>query len=179
MPNPVGLRSSGSVEPMPSRRLLERPGLQLLLIAAVAASLESRPPTSGQAPDPVTWPAYKNHSCHAVGAHARVVNINNATRAQCAAACAAKGCLCYDMLVDSKGVVLGRLRGAGGSCRGTIDGVLIPSSDRIVRPPFECHAWGVGVSCGVFFLGAAVGGGAQRCYRDPMCAPHTTITTTL
>ena len=78
---------------------------------------------------PATWPAYANHSCHAVGPHARIIDINNATHAQCAAACAAKGCLCFDMLAR-QGQGLG---GSTGSCRGTIDGVLRTSPDRTVR----------------------------------------------
>ena len=86
-----------------------------------------------QSPDPASWAGYSNHSCHAVGPHARVVDISDATHAQCAAACAAKGCLCYDML-EAVGGGLG-VGGAGGTCRGTIDGVLRASPDRIVRAP--------------------------------------------
>ena len=58
--------------------------------------------------DPADWPATANDSCHAATPAGRVLDISNATHEQCAAACAAKACGCFDMT-------------AGGSCTGTAE----------------------------------------------------------
>jgi hypothetical protein len=96
----------------------------LLLMTVAAASLDASLDASTSKEPPAAWPAYANHSCHAVGPNARIVKLKNATHAQCAAACAAKGCLCYDMLVDGDG------KGSD-ACTGTIDGVIRTSPNRI------------------------------------------------
>ena len=57
---------------------------------------------------PAGWASYPNESCHAATAAGHIIQINNVTHAQCAAACAAKQCGCFDMT-------------AQGSCDGTAE----------------------------------------------------------
>ena len=62
--------------------------------------------TSTEASIPADWPATVNESCHAPTPSGHTLNINNATHAICAAACATMGCGCFDLT-------------ATGSCKGT------------------------------------------------------------
>ena len=62
--------------------------------------------TSAEAGTPADWPAAANESCHAPTPSGHTLNVDNATHAVCAAACAAMGCGCFDLA-------------ATGSCKGT------------------------------------------------------------
>ena len=73
-----------------------------VLAAAVVSSSIAQTGGSG------TWPAHTNQSCHSATAGGRIIDISGVTHAQCAAACDAHHCGCFDM--DDQG-----------SCRATRD----------------------------------------------------------
>ena len=97
-------------------------GLCALSLSATPSQSTAPPapwPWPTAPPGPADWPAFPNRSCHAPTPSARVIDIDNTTHAQCAAACAAKGCHCFDMDADGTG-----------SCRGTVDVLFRDSHDR-------------------------------------------------
>lgn len=63
--------------------------LALMFTAATAAA------AGGPPADPASWAASPGHFCHAVTPAARIINIKEATHAQCAAACAKVSCGCF------------------------------------------------------------------------------------
>ena len=98
--------------------------LLLLALASLAATAGAASTAAAADRDPEHWPATPNRSCHANSPSARIINIESATKAQCAAACAEnKACRCYDMTADDKGT-----KSLGG-CRGTTRGILRKSAD--------------------------------------------------
>jgi hypothetical protein len=66
-----------------------------LLAAAAAARLCAA--AEGDSVGPAGWPSFANESCHAATQAGHIIRINNVTHAQCAAACAAQQCGCFDM----------------------------------------------------------------------------------
>lgn len=91
----------GTPEPQCAESKLFKMAVHMALLAAAAG-------LSGAASDPADWPAFANESCHAATPAGHVIRIDNVTHAQCAAACAAKQCGCFDMT-------------AQGSCDGTAE----------------------------------------------------------
>jgi hypothetical protein len=79
---------------------------------------------------PADWPPFPKHSCHATEPNRHVINLTNATHAQCAAACEGHGgCSCFDLSPQ-------------GSCHGSLDALFRSSTDRTAyanntapRPP--------------------------------------------
>ena len=82
-----------------------------MLLVAAAAAAAAAVVASAAAGGPADWPAIANKSCHAEGAHGRWHIQGSLSHAQCAAACAAKGCGCFDLTAQGNCEVIARFWG--------------------------------------------------------------------
>jgi hypothetical protein len=103
----------------------------MLLVAAAAAAAAAAVVASAAAGGPADWPAIANKSCHAEGAHGRWHIQGSLSHAQCAAACAAKGCGCFDLTAQGNCEVIARFWGL----RANLDRTAYSNSTVPVGPP--------------------------------------------
>ena len=102
---------------------------RLLVTAAAVVAVVA----SAAAGAPADWPAMTNKSCHAEGAHGRWHIQGSVSHAQCAAACAAKGCGCFDLTAQGNCEVIAQFWGLRAShdrtayCNSTVPGPPSPA----------------------------------------------------